>query len=125
VVFQLDCLVDFIPDVWICMMEQMEQENFLALCRADMGADGTLIGLGALSFTHLFLRCPGDTIADVLAPPVSANNNIVLRKCNALENHVEGKVESCGFRVDGNVFLQFAPEQAPWPACLWMPCPCP
>jgi len=82
--------------------------------RADMSADGTLISLGASLQSHFFLRCPGATIAQVLAPPLdSTDSDKEMQKCHTYQNHIEGKVESCGFRADGNAFLQFAEGDSP------------
>jgi hypothetical protein len=66
--------------------------------RADMSPDGTIIALGNDFRTHLFLRCPGQSVAEVLA---SANTT----ECYNWDNTVSGQVETLAFTADGNQTL--------------------
>jgi hypothetical protein len=66
--------------------------------RADMSPDGTVIALGNDFRTHLFLRCPGQSVAEVMA---SANTS----ECYNWENIVTGQVETIAFTANGNQTL--------------------
>jgi len=65
---------------------------------ADMSLDGTLIALGTTKETHMFLRCPGESVESVLARPKS-------KDCGVWSNPTIGKGETFSFMPDGKSSL--------------------
>jgi len=65
---------------------------------ADMSLDGTLIALGTTEETHMFLRCPGESVESVLARPKS-------KDCSVWSNPTSGQGETFAFMPDGKSSL--------------------
>ena len=61
----------------------------------SMTRDGTVIALGDKEQTYLFLRCPGESVADVLAPSGGA------RSCYTWLSPTRGQVETFAWTPDG------------------------
>ena len=66
---------------------------------ADMSPDGSLIALGTTEATHLFLRCPGQSVESVLAKPDS-------KTCLVWPNPTPGQGETFAFMPDGTGSMQ-------------------
>jgi hypothetical protein len=71
----------------------------MTIRRADMSNDGTLIALGDVVITRLFLRCPGQSVADVLASESTTS-------CYQWDNPVRGQMETFAFAPDGKLAFQ-------------------
>lgn len=75
--------------------------------RADMTADGTVIALGGETHTKLFLRCPGESVADALAPSPNYRISEEQLVCHAWPNPTpERQVESFAWTPDSRRTLQ-------------------
>jgi len=66
---------------------------------ADISPDGTVITLGTITDTWLFLRCPGTSIESVLAQPDSES-------CGKWSNPSSGQGETLAFLSGGKQILQ-------------------
>jgi len=73
--------------------------------RADMTGDGTVIALGGESWTRLFLRCPGQSVAEALTPVDYTQNSLVCYDWNS-ESEQNNAFESFAWTPDGKQNLQ-------------------
>jgi hypothetical protein len=71
----------------------------MTIRRADMSYDGTLIALGDVIMTRLFLRCPGQSVAEVLASESTTS-------CHQWDNPVKGQMETFAFAPNGKLTFQ-------------------